>query len=178
MRHLLVLVALVLLVGCGGPSYKLEDRWSPLEQVVENPTVAPTGMTMTFGDTCRVWNLKEWLADYPPGSVEYEALLMHEQLHSQREFAFPGGPLAWGALYALDKSFKWKEEQLGWAKELTHLVQNGRMINVQEVAFILSRDYVDMNGEMVSFADALKWAQDTVTAAQQMPVAARKLRRH
>lgn len=178
MRRFLPLLLLVLLVGCGGPTYKLEDRWSPLKEVVENPDLAKTGMTMTLGSTCRVWNLKEWLEDYQPGTVEYEALLMHEREHAVRQFAFPGGEYAWAALYGMDKDFRWQEEQVGWGKELTHLIHNGRMINAEAVAWILNRDYDGVTGHMVSFEDALKWTQATIAAAQQSVPLSRNLRRH
>jgi hypothetical protein len=179
MRLFIVLVSLVM-VGCNGPSYKLEDRWLPLERIQQTTDkLIADNTTTTIGDTCFCNDLKQWLLDYPPGSVEFEAILLHERVHSTRQGSFAGKAEAWLADYVLNTKFRWEEEQLGWKEEITHLVQNGRYVNPQEVAIWLNKNYSGpVGGRMVSFEVALAWVQATITAAQQTPPPTRSIRPH
>ena len=180
MRRLIVLITLFIMVGCNGPVYKLEDRWAPLVQVQQTTDkLIADHTTTTIGDTCFCNDLKQWLQDYPPGTVEYEALLLHEKQHSIRQGSFEGHAEAWLLKYAAEPSFRWAEEQIGWAQEITHLVQGGRNVIPEEVATWLSENYSDPLGRpMVSYNDALVWVRDTINKAWSTPPQARKIRPH
>jgi hypothetical protein len=180
MRKLLLVLAVFLIGGCNGPVYKLEARWNPLVQVQQTTDRLITDhTTTTIGAVCFCNDLNQWLQDYPPGSVEYEAILMHERVHSIRQGSFDGQAEAWLAKYVAEPSFRWAEEQLGWAQEITHLVQNGRYVDPQEVATWLSQNYTDPLGRpMVSEANALLWVQATINDAQYNPPPARRIRPH
>lgn len=179
MRHLLLVLA-VLLVGCNGPSYKLEDRWAPLVKVQQTTDkLIADQTTTTIGDTCYCNDLKQWLQDYPPGSVEYEAILRHERVHAVRQGSFAGQAEAWLARYAIDTKFRWEEEKLGWKEEITHLVQSGRNVIPEQVALWLNQNYSGpVGGRMVSYEEALAWVKATINEAWQSPPPARRIRPH
>lgn len=171
---------LFLLAGCNGPTYQLEPRWAPLIKVQQTTDkLVADKTTTTIGDTCYCNDLKQWLQDYQPGTVEYEAVLSHERVHAQRQGSFDGQAEAWLTKYALDVNFRWAEEKLGWTEEITRLVQGGRSVNPQEVASWLNQNYDGpVGGRMVSYEDALAFVQATMNAAWQNPPKARKIRPH
>lgn len=164
--RLLYLLALALAVGCARHTHKLDGRWEPLHEVAEagDELIAP-GVTTTVGHSCFVADLDSWLLRHPPGTIEYDAVLLHEQIHSRRQLDYELGLAAWLARYLADPEFRWEEEKLGYEAAITHLVQNGRQVNTEHLALILNKNY-DFNGRMVSYADALEWVRGIVARAQ------------
>lgn len=165
-----LLLSLVIAVGgCSAGAHPLEARWAPLEVVLERPPLLSPGATTTIGAQVYVADLDAWLRRYPDGSPAQEALLLHEREHSLRQGARGIGP--WLRLYLNDRRFMWAEEQRGWYLELRHLQRSGRPIVAVEVATRLAR-YRNLQGRMVSFADALAWVHD-VLSGRWTPEAAR-----
>lgn len=166
-----VILALSSLVaGCGTGTHALDPRWRPLELVVERPPLLlREGATTTLGSRVYVADLDAWLERHPDGSVEQEALLLHEREHAVRQLDLGLGP--WLRRYLNDRRFMWAEEQRGHFLELRHLQRAGRPVVAAQVALRLSR-YRNLQGRMVSFAEALAWVQ-AVLAGRWTPDAAR-----
>lgn len=158
--HTLLMLFLFLLSGCQGP-YRLESRWRPLVEVVERPDVFGLDPTATtLGTRIYVSSLRDFLRQFPAGSTEHEALLLHEREHAVRQLQ--AGLGAWLTRYLNDTEFMWSEEQAGWARQLTHLQAAGRQLDVQAIALTLSR-YRNLSGPMVTLADALAWVREVLT---------------
>lgn len=168
MRSLILLV--LILAGCS-ETYDLGDEWSPLEVVVERaslPFVSDTATT-TVGSRVYTEDLKLWLADFPPGSVKFDALLQHEREHARRQFRYQGLPgelakWAWIARYLTNRRFQWKEEQRGFYYAITHLNKNGQWSfqDTLRVAANLS-GYKTLTGEqMISVPLAMAWIDDVL----------------
>ena len=165
---LLVLLLLVLLpAGCVTSPHRLDPKWSPLVEVVQRPdlVISSTAST-TIGTRIYVADLDLWLQRYPPGSAEYTALLLHEREHSIRQHQLGVGE--WLARYLRDTDFMWREEQLGWAHELTHLQSNGKPIFPRAIAAALS-DYRNFTGAMVGYPDALDWVGGVLSGTWTPP---------
>ena len=163
----LLLVAL-LPAGCTRP-HRLDPKWSPLVEVVERPDlILSEGASTTVGTRVFVANLKGWLRRYPVGSVEREALLLHEREHALRQLRYGVGD--WIARYLNDTAFMWREEQLGWAQELLHLRDNGRPVLPEAIAVALS-EYQNFTGAMVAYPDALAWVGDVLSGRWSPPEA-------
>lgn len=155
-RAFLILVGL--LVGCGSSErLELEARWRPLEQIVEAdlPLVPDTAIT-TIGARCYVVDLDEFLREHPPGSVEFDAIMLHEQVHARRQE--DEGLGEWLARYLADQDFAWAEEQAGWAIELRHRRARGALEPAEHYAAILAR-YRNARGELVSYEAALAFVR-------------------
>lgn len=151
-----LLLALLGLVGCQSP-YPLDERWRPLVEVVERPDLLGAGSrTTTLGARLYVADLNAWLRRYPPGSVEQEALLLHEREHARRQLAQGLGP--WLAGYLNDPDFMWREEQLGWALEIEHLRDRGGRVVPAAMAAALA-GYRNLTGSMVGFSEALAFVR-------------------
>lgn len=165
-RGALALSLAFALSGCAR-THQLDERWRPLLEVVERPDLpllSPTA-TSTIGRRIYVVNLDEWLQRFPPGSVQYDALLLHEQEHARRELRM--GVDRFLARYFHDPAFQWQEEQRGWYLQIRHLVRNGQSVDARVAATILSQ-YRNFQGPMVSFDDALAWVR-AVLAGQWTP---------
>lgn len=162
----LALPALVFIVGCSGGVHRLDPRWAPLVEVVERPSlILSDEASSTLGNRVYVADLDAWLRRYPDGSVEQEALLLHEQEHALRQQATGLG--RWLGRYLNDRAFMWQEEQRGWALELRHLQRHGRPIVRVGIASAL-HGYRNLAGRMVGFAEALAWI-DAVLNGLWMP---------
>lgn len=121
--------------------------------VKQNPA-APRRPEVT-GRVLYVRDLDEWLAEYPEGPRR-EALLLHQQHHSERQLA--AGVLEWWSRYTTDAIFMWHEEKEAWGREIRHLVSEGGSISAEEVAGQLMAH--ECKGDaMVSYAEALDWAR-------------------
>jgi len=127
MRLLVTLLLLLVLSGCS-TTYDLGDEWRPLSAVIERPSlpfVSDTATT-TIGSHVYTSDLKQWLADYPPGSIEFQAVLRHEREHARRQFGYLGLPgelakFAWITRYLGSANFRWREEQRGFYQAITFL---------------------------------------------------------
>ena len=86
----------------------------------------------------------------------FEAVLLHEQLHSSRQFEY--GVTPWLARYLWSPEFMWAEERLGWRVQLAHLMANGMEIDAEGVARNLAK-YVNLRGAMINYEDALAWVR-------------------
>lgn len=157
-RTLSLLLALLapLASGCQRP-YPLDERWRPLVEVVERPNLlVSNALTTTIGTRLYVADLRAWLRRYPPGSIEQEALLLHEREHARRQLALGLGP--WLARYLNDRAFMWHEEQVGWALQLAHLRDHGGPLVPEALATALA-GYRNLAGPMVGYAEALAFVQ-------------------
>jgi hypothetical protein len=164
------LALLILLAGC--QSYDLGSEWSPLTKVIERPSLpfASDTATTTVGSKVYTTDLKQWLKDYPPGSVEQHALLQHEREHARRQFRYQGLPgevakTTWIARYLTDSSFMWQEEQAGFFLAIKHLQKKGRWTtnDTLRVAANMAKGYKTIGGKrMVSFDKAKRWIEDVL----------------
>lgn len=164
LTRIALLAALVLpSLGCSSSKdFSVPREFEPLETITERPNyVLPETAITTIGTSAYVVNLDEWLGRYPPGSVEFVAVMRHEQTHSQRQLA--AGTLGWVAHYVVDTDFMWTEERIGWYYELITLRDNGRTINVDAVATILSHYKNATNSRMVGFVEAKQWVQSVLS---------------
>lgn len=157
-----VLVAIALAIwatGCSAERLALEERWRPLEAVVEVEQL-PTdrGQSVTVVPDVWVSDLDAWTAAYPEG-VERDALLAHEREHAVRQL--DAGRALWVARYLSDTRFAWKEEQRGWALELRARQAGGRLAPPEAYAVVLSRYRVPA-GKLVSYADALVFVRSVL----------------
>jgi hypothetical protein len=146
------------LVGCAGDRYALGPEWAPLEEIAElDLPLVPDSAITTIGKRCLVADLDEFLGDHPPGSADFDAIMLHEQAHAVRQRE--RGLTAWLAAYLADRDFAWAEEQVGWAIELQHLRARGALTNPPEYyASILAR-YRNARGQLVSYEAALEWVR-------------------
>lgn len=161
---------LVLLAGC--KTYSLGPEWKPLTTVVERPSLpfASDTATTTKGSHVYVVDLPGWLMDYPPGSVEFVALMRHERTHAVRQFRYKDLPgelavAAWVARYLADHKFMWEEEQQGFYHAIKHLQVNGHWdwLRTLRVAHAMSHKYKTVTGEhMVSEAEAKAWIESVL----------------
>ena len=167
-RGIPAVAAALLGAGCGHGVYTLEPRWAPLEGVVERPVLGlgDDGATTTIGSRCYVVDLDAWLRDFPPGSVEQEALLLHEREHAVRQR--DAGVGAWLGRYLKDRAFMWREEQRGWALQLRRLREAGRSIDPVLVALALT-SYRNFAGRMVGFPEGLAFVQSVLAGTWTPP---------
>jgi hypothetical protein len=164
--RILIAIALLCITGCksydkkddGGGSalfleMPLEDRWRPLEQITERPSMlAKNTVITTIAHTVYVEDIEKFLLRYQPGTPRWTGLLRHEREHSRRQL--DRGTVAWMADYLTNPKFQWQEEQIGWYYELT---EPGRHWSEASVARVLA-SYRNIVGErMVSEEDALEW---------------------
>lgn len=161
------LVVLVFLAGCSTGVEHLDPRWAPLVEVVERPELGfADGASTTLGRRIYVVDLDDWRDRYPEGSVEREALLLHEQEHARRQLA--AGLGRWLGRYLNDREFMWAEEQRGWALALRHLSRHGRPVYPDDVALSL-HGYRNLAGRMVGYADALVFVRAVLAGTWSPP---------
>lgn len=150
--------AILLLAGCTSP-HALDERWRPLVEIVERPDLLVGGRVTTIGTRVYVPSLSEFLKKRPPGSVEFEALMLHEREHAIRQLEMGLGP--WLARYLNDVAFMRREEQVGWYQELTHLRRFGVTVYPRVEAKALA-GYANLAGSMIGYAEALAWIEDVL----------------
>ena len=156
MTRSLLLATILLLAGCQSP-YALDERWRPLVEVVERPDLLVSDtIATTLGTRVYVADLDAFLERFPPESVEQEALLLHEREHAVRQLYAGLGP--WLARYLNDRGFMWREEQVGWFLQLRRFQAGGRPLYPRVIAQALA-GYRNLEGRMVSEAEALAWVQ-------------------
>lgn len=178
MRKCLVLLMASLLSGClsigesayTGPKHLVEPEFKPLEDIRERPNVvrdlgSPTAIT-TIGRHCYVRDLSEWLGRKPPGSPEYLAVLRHEQEHAKRQLAY--GLWSWLARYGVDREFALLEEQIGYYYQMTEERRLGLFVDPADYAARLAK-YKIATGSLISFDEALIWAQDVLAGRWTSP---------
>ena len=158
MRNTLLIV-LLFLVGCAGPTHEVEPEFRPVETIRERPRLlrnlgSKTAIS-TVGRHCYVYDLDEWLGRNPPGSVKYKAVMRHEQEHSRRQLDM--GTFLWITRYGVDKDFALLEEQIGFYYEMTEKRRMGTYVDAHVYATILS-NYKIPTGKLISYDKALIWA--------------------
>jgi len=160
MRHLLLLMMIwtTAALGCATKSHDLAEQYRPLERVRESILRPGTAIT-TIGTTAYVNDLDEWLAQRPPGSPKYHAILLHEREHTIRQLAY--GQKAWLGRYLIDVGFMWDEESRGWYIQLQEYRRRGLQVNPEGVAKVLA-GYRNFAGRMISYEDALTWVRDVL----------------
>ncbi len=141
-----------------GGGHVLDERWRPLERIVERPPLPglSSSVATTVGTEIYVQDLEAWLAERPPGSPRYEALLSHEQVHAKRQQA--AGVNAWIQRYLRDRDFMWAEEQLGYYEQLRYYEQHGMPVDVEGTVQTLT-GYRNLAGAMVDEAEARAWVE-------------------
>ena len=153
-----IMLTLVLLC-CGCGTYQLDQKWLPLEELVERP--GSGSFITTIGNKAYVTDLSDWLDEHPPGSVTFEAILLHEQEHAKRQLEY--GLSEWIKRYRTDSLFRWREEQRGYYLQLNHLQDHGYAILFDKLAVVLSEEYgpnMILAGQMVSLEAARDWLYD------------------
>jgi len=159
----MLVLCLTFFVGCN--TFDLDERWRPLEKIVERPPMeSGDGIATTIGTDVYMANLDAFLKKNPPGSVLFNSLLFHEQIHSKRQLKM--GLTTWLSKYGIDIAFMWNEERLGWYASLKNLRRRGWQIDVEAVARSLN-NYKNLRGAMVSYEDALQWARDVISGKWQ-----------
>jgi len=149
----------MLITGCN--SVALDEKWLPLEEMVERPTTnGSSGITTTIGRKIYRANIDAYLEKNPPGSARFDSLLYHEQIHSKRQLKM--GLATWLAKYGTDIEFMLKEEQLGYYAALHNLRRRGMSRSAESIALSMSK-YKNLVGSMVSYEDALAWARDMIS---------------
>jgi len=147
------LVVLIALAGCVSHHVDLDPKFSPLtrldEPVDASLVLKPLMVTTIYGTsyTASVASLSQAYGGV--GSVPWDALFFHEQVHAKREFANP----EFLVRYVAERSFRWHEEQLGYEVEITYLRAHGWQVDLAGYATTLSSAY----DGMVSYNDALAW---------------------
>lgn len=156
MSRLKTILLILTLSACS--AHDLSPEWKPLETVVEGdlPFISDTATT-TLGSRIFVVDLDNWLEKYPVNSDQYRALLLHEQVHAQRQL--DGNLSVWLFHYVNDPKFRWEEEKLGWEKEIKYLRDKGKAKSAEHYAIILASKYQGM----VSYKDALLWVNQVLS---------------
>jgi len=174
--HRVLTAVAILCVGCGSmdspPTYgdtrDVEVSYRPLETMSERPDVVLSSSALTtVGNVVYTANLSKWLRENPPGSSTYHATMLHEQAHSERQLR--AGVMSWIAKYMTDADFMWREEQIGWYREIRALVASGHNIDLEAVAASLSAYRTIGGARMVSHVEAREWAFSVVTGQWSPP---------
>lgn len=111
MRKIIIALCLLML-GCTH-KHILDERWRPLEEIVDRPGYGENDWwSTTIGSSVYVADLEAWLNEKKPGGGEFEATLSHERVHAIRQRNLGVVKYIW--LYLTDQKFRWYEEQLGW----------------------------------------------------------------
>jgi len=163
MRYITLITLISLLfVGCASDTYKLDPQYDPLKEIrqgtIETVGLKDTG-ARTIGTTMWVKDLDKWLEDREPGSTRFHAIVTHEQTHARRQQE--QGLSIWIGRYLTDADFAWKEEQIGWYRQIVILIGNGYVISPEGIALTLS-NYRVATGSIVSYGDALRWVYDVM----------------
>jgi hypothetical protein len=160
MKKLFLILPIILCLGCN--SFELDEKWRPLEQMVERPHLSGmTYITTTIGTKIYRENIDKYLEDNPPGSPAFDSLLYHEQVHSKRQLKM--GLTKWLSKYGVDTEFMWKEEQLGYYAGFMEARKRGLWINAEARARGMAK-YTNLSGTMVSYEDALIWIKDVLAS--------------
>lgn len=111
MRNVLTYFALTLclMAGCGA-THTLDDRWLPLEEIVERP--GNDTWATTIGKRVYVANLERFFAKHPEDSIQLESLLSHELVHSWRQHQ--KGVNGWLIKYITNREFRLREEAIAY----------------------------------------------------------------
>jgi hypothetical protein len=156
---MLLLLSLLLCVGCN--TFDLAEKWLPLTQMVERPHIdGKSGITTTVGTKIYRENIAGFLEKNPPGSLRFDTLLYHEQVHSKRQLKM--GLMTWLVKYGSDTEFMWMEERLGYYAGFMNMRRRGGYIDAVWKAKSMAK-YVGPTGPMVTYEDALKWIQDALS---------------
>lgn len=97
------------MAGCG-TTHALEDRWLPLEEIVERP--GNDAWASTIGKRIYVANLEKLFERNPEGSIQLESLLSHELVHSWRQHQMSVN--RWLIKYITNKEFRLREEAMAY----------------------------------------------------------------
>jgi len=155
----LLIVLVLIFSGCN--TFDLDEKWLPLEQMVERLHIGgQEGITTTVGTKIYSEDIDDYLEKNPPGSVGFDSLLYHEQVHSKRQLKT--GVTKWIYEYLHNTEFMWKEEQLGYYVAIKNIRSRGYSILVENVAKAMS-GYQNLVGSMVSYDDALQWVNNVLS---------------
>jgi hypothetical protein len=157
-KLLATLISLALCATGCGKAMDLEPELEPLERIRESKVVA-AGLgdagVRTIGETAYVANLSKFLERNP--EPLFTGTMLHERVHTIRQKREGIGK--WLVKYGSDPDFMWAEEREGWYVFIQHLRVNGRQINVDQAAQVLSGYRTALGKRMVSFEDAKAWLQ-------------------
>lgn len=158
MKRFIALLLVLICIGCG--SYQLEPKWAPLKSIVEVSQL-PVGdhTVVTVSPYLLTKDLDLFLEIRPPGSVNFTALMLHEQTHAVRQETYPEGKAKWLYKYTTDPSFRWEEEKAGFYKEIQYQLGNNKVVYVENLAHALSNNY----HRMVSYDNAKSWIKSVIS---------------
>lgn len=140
---------LAFFVGCT-TSYELDEKWAPLEAIVEAP--GNSGWVTTIAPNVYVGDLEGFLKRRPVDSWQFNAIMGHERIHAIRQLNY--GRAAWLARYLVDQDFRWHEEQLGWYFQ----IRNSRNVNANAIIDSLNK----YNPRLAPLEDIARWVYDVI----------------
>jgi hypothetical protein len=168
-RGFVLAAALLALAGCSSPAtITLDGKWSPLTTLRADPS-QPDGVYSTDGATCYVKTTADFLS---LSTEEQNGLLLHESLHSMRQFAYPGGPVFYLKRYSTDGDFLRGEELAGWEVQIRYDASHGVAVDPAYVATFMSTFYrwkigADKQGVNVfGYNEILEWVKSLVADAK------------
>lgn len=150
-----------ILPSTDGDSVKLDNKYYPLTRLKQDSTLKIDNDTIvTDYATAFVKNLSEFLGETPQDSVRFQAVLLHEQYHSKRQFEVGE---RYKTLYLNERLFRWAEEREGWRIQIRYLQQNGNAREKPDVKLIAN--FLAFNptyNSMVEYDYAIKWVQSVI----------------
>jgi len=152
-----MLLSFLLLIGCTTTTYKLDKKYRPLTEIVETSKYNITTDLSTLGTQCFTNNLSEFLKNVPPGSADFNALLLHEQYHALRQQEV--GLNTWNKRYNDDFRFRRSEELGGYRIQIFALLDAGIKVDVKYYGDVLANNPAY---RMIEQSDAEKWVQQTI----------------
>lgn len=165
-------IFLLLMVGatmgcCQGGPMRLDGRFRPLE-VVEESRAVPVGVLRTRGSKAYTGSTCALDAAGEPART---GVLLHEALHSKRQFAFAS--TFWGngvdgylLRYAYDRGFCHDEEEAGWQVQIDYVIQHGGWVDEAATARFMDENYL-VDGVSVFYpGEAVAWVHSAVAGAR------------
>jgi len=150
---------MLLFSGCAA-TRKVEPEYRPLKTMSERPWYASflggESTITTIGDTVYIGDLEAWLRERPPHSARYDAIMLHEMVHAQRQLKM--GVSRYIRKYLTEQDFRWAEEQLGWYVQIKMYQHHGLRVIPQGIAKTLA----GYNPQLISYEKALKWVNDVI----------------
>ncbi len=159
-RNTLMVLALTLLTLTGCKSAKIPSNFEPLTELKERTFGDGTFVT-TFHTSVWTNDIDSFLKRAPIGSHAFNAVMLHERIHSIRMGNFITTCL-FGLRYAFDTEFMWEEERIGWYFELKYRQKHGILRPAEHTAITLAK-YKNGMGRMISYDAALKWVYSVLT---------------
>lgn len=155
LRVPVLLLGLLIAAGGCASEEQLEPRFAPLTRIVEvRELPLAAGRVSTIYTTLYTSDLAAIDSWFPAGSVQREALLLHEQAHAIRQ----AQESFWLVKYVAEPSFRLAEEKIGWRLELLWLRDHGVPIVPWNWAESMATGY----SGMITHAEAEAWVDSVL----------------